>query len=468
MATTVAYSYTGANTLINALIEDGFKWSSGTPVTTIKYFFAGPDANHSASSYFNWSTLEKTAAIKALNTWAAVANLSFVQGTFLTADLVEYVTTAQQAGATYGSHDLPDAPPNWYSEGFFNRAGPGWDETNASGGLNPGGDGFYTLIHEFGHALGLKHPHDAPAFPGVTNGNSSQLGQFLLNQGIFTVMSYNYGHFSARDMEAKGIFNYGFNTGPSALDIAAIQQLYGVRASHTGNDVYTLPDHNGLGTAYSCLWDTGGTDMMRYTGTHASTIDLRAATLLVAAGGGGFLSDAAGIFGGLTIANGVVIENASGGSGADRILGNSAANVVFGNAGADTLIAGAGNDTLVGGLGKDTQTGGAGLDRFVFKAVNETTTVLTSADVITDFLVGTDKVHLAGIDAIAGGVDNVFAWRGTAALTGAGQLRYVKHDAAGAVNDYTIVAGSTDADATAEFWIKLTGAFNLAATDFVL
>ena len=45
-----------------------------------------------------------------------------------------------------------------------------------------------------------------------------------------------------------------------------------------------------------------------------------------------------GIFGGLTIANGVVIENASGGSGNDTIRGNSADNVLDGNAGDDTAV----------------------------------------------------------------------------------------------------------------------------------
>ena len=45
-----------------------------------------------------------------------------------------------------------------------------------------------------------------------------------------------------------------------------------------------------------------------------------------------------GIFGGLTIANGVVIENASGGSGNDTIRGNSADNVLVGNAGDDTAV----------------------------------------------------------------------------------------------------------------------------------
>ena len=45
-----------------------------------------------------------------------------------------------------------------------------------------------------------------------------------------------------------------------------------------------------------------------------------------------------GILGGLTIANGVVVENASGGSGNDTIRGNSADNVIVRNAGDDTAV----------------------------------------------------------------------------------------------------------------------------------
>ena len=53
---------------------------------------------------------------------------------------------------------------------------------------------------------------------------------------------------------------------------------------------------------------------------------------------GGAISKVDGIFGGLTIANGVVIENAAGGSGNDTLRGNSADNVLDGKAGDDTAV----------------------------------------------------------------------------------------------------------------------------------
>ena len=53
-------------------------------------------------------------------------------------------------------------------------------------------------------------------------------------------------------------------------------------------------------------------------------IDLTAATLDYSPTGAGVVSYAQGIFGGYTIANGVVIENAAGSSGNDVLIGNDA------------------------------------------------------------------------------------------------------------------------------------------------
>ena len=58
-----------------------------------------------------------------------------------------------------------------------------------------------------------------------------------------------------------------------------------------------------------------------------ATIDLRAASLVFGDPiAGGAMSRVDGIFGGYTIANGVVIENAVGGKGNDTLVGNSADN----------------------------------------------------------------------------------------------------------------------------------------------
>ena len=87
-------------------------------------------------------------------------------------------------------------------------------------------------------------------------------------------------------------------------------------------------------------------------------IDLLAATLDYTPTGGGVVSFVHNVWGGYTIANGVVVENATGGSGNDVLLGNAAANVLTGNDGNDSLIGRDGDDTLLGGVGNDLLDGG--------------------------------------------------------------------------------------------------------------
>jgi Ca2+-binding RTX toxin-like protein len=83
----------------------------------------------------------------------------------------------------------------------------------------------------------------------------------------------------------------------------------------------------------------------------------------------------------------------SGHSGADLLVGTAGPDVIVGGAGMDTLIGGDGDDRLIGGLGRDTLTGGSGADTFVFVAPKA-----YSADKITDFEHGIDKLEFKGSD----------------------------------------------------------------------
>lgn len=85
------------------------------------------------------------------------------------------------------------------------------------------------------------------------------------------------------------------------------------------------------------------------------------------------------------------IEGLTGGSGADSLTGNSVNNILSGGAGADTLTGGGGADRLIGGAGADRLTGGAGNDIFVLDHFASTD---ASADLITDFTRGQDKIDL--------------------------------------------------------------------------
>lgn len=199
----------------------------------------------------------------------------------------------------------------------------------------------YTTIHEIGHTLGLAHPHDeGNVIPGVDNQDDP--GDFGLNYALNTRMSYVFAPpGSGQQFEQPGL-GYAFG----AIDIAALHLLYGANTqTGLGDTVY------GSTSVFNTIWDNGGSDTIDFSAATGNTvIDLRAATLDVAVGGGGFLSfvsgqNGAALDGGYTIAYGVIVENALGGAGADTMTGNAQANAFTG---------GAGNDVIDGGDGRDT------------------------------------------------------------------------------------------------------------------
>lgn len=336
--------------------------------------------------------------------------------------------------------------------------------------LHQGGYDFTTFIHELGHTLGLKHTHDSgggerPNFPGVID-PFGDYGDFNLNQGIYTMMTYNDGWQTGPNgpLDPTVISRYGYEGSPMAFDIAALQFLYGANPNYrAGNDVYTLNSANVSGTFYSCIWDTSGVDTIRNTSNKPSIIDLRPATLQHAVGGGGYLSVANGVNGGFTIAKGTMIENAIGGAGIDTITGNWSANTLTGNAGSDLINGVGGADRIIGGAGADTLIGGGGADDFVYAAVNDSN---SSFDVIKDFVHGMDNIDVAAIDAngtVAGNA--AFGFRGNLAFTGNGaEVRFVHNVPANATSVLFDIDGNQIADMT----IRLTGLIALDAGDFIL
>ena len=155
----------------------------------------------------------------------------------------------------------------------------------------------------------------------------------------------------------------------------------------------------------------------------------------------------------------------------DTINGTEGSDVIYSLSGNDKIYAGSGHDTLQGGNGNDTMSGGNGNDHFVFNTVSESGTSATSCDVITDFWTGQDKINLSAIDAFASSsVNDTFVLKGTAAFNDAthGEVRYQKFDNSGIANDYTMVWIDNDADTGVEMAIRLTGLYNLSASDFIL
>ncbi|KQT49317.1 hypothetical protein ASG52_10190 [Methylobacterium sp. Leaf456] len=227
----------------------------------------------------------------------------------------------------------------------------GIDPTSVKGAADVVRLGTYseTWLHEIGHSLGLKHTHDidaGPPLPGVVGPADKGTGN--LNSQIYSVMGYTYPFFGEDNpFTLSKDVNTALNAQPGsfgAIDIAALQHLYGARAHNVDNNVYRFSDDVDADRGYTTIWDTGGIDTIAYEGGSRAKIDLRAATLKAEIGGGGWLSTSETLTGGFTIANGVVIENATGGSRNDILIGNAASNTLDGRGGADRMSGLSGDD----------------------------------------------------------------------------------------------------------------------------
>ena len=378
--------------------DDNFRWNAesdvGSSVLVTYSFNDGSDLPSTsgaldnpfgASNFSSFTEPQKNNFRLAAAEFMAVSGIVLVE---VSGDADIGVFNAHGTGVG-GYADLPYVSGSYQSE--VELVVDSW------GDYAPGSYGYFTILHELGHALGLEHTHEG----------AYQLAS-ALDSTAHSVMSYNY------DGTAQGL---------QALDVAALKHLYGDQAvsggwsfsqgsaaarldanGSQGSDVFIAPAPVNKAAFATKIkgydgddWITGqnASDILRGNKGHDTLDGLSGNDKLRGGGdndtiyggaGDDFLHGGSGddsVFG--QSGNDTII----GGSGSDRLSGGEGNDNLSGRLNADTLSAGAGNDTLDGGGGDDVLSGGGGTDLFIFQTGS-------GHDRITDFDANAEIIRFVG------------------------------------------------------------------------
>ncbi|MBW8880304.1 MAG: hypothetical protein JF615_02445, partial [Asticcacaulis sp.] len=430
---TVVSDYTA---LLSGDSWNGLELASTPAIVTFSFATTAPATDQAvlgSGAYGTFAALsaaQKDQVRAALAEWAGASGITMVEVPYGASDMT--FSSYDFSGSAYDGRDgvgfYPFGDWNYYSypnflDGGFDVAGHVLlNRDSLSGGLFNCG----LLLHEIGHALGLKHP--AETFMNYASGvNHDQV--LASDDPTLTVMTQQ-------------------PNGPqhlTALDTAAIQHVYGSNAMD--GTQYASWAYNSAGNSFTfAARSTGG--VTRGSAVNDAVTGSASADTVLGLTGNDSLNGLAGndsLFGGSgadKLDGGLGIDSLYGGKGNDTYIvdnasdwvvefagegtdtvaasisytlasnverlvltggsslvgyGNATTNTLIGNSGANALYGYDGNDTLDGGTGNDTLDGGVGNDTYYVDA---------GSDVVTDSA-GRDTVYSSATFAAPEGIETV-------------------------------------------------------------
>ncbi|MDC3362233.1 M10 family metallopeptidase C-terminal domain-containing protein [Gammaproteobacteria bacterium] len=273
-------------------------------------------ATEMAEGFTPFNDIQKQNAMDALKYIETVTALLFVQtNEVLESNTLVFAFNTQEEDS-YAYAYLPEIHP--LGSDIYMAIHP----TNET--MSVGTEGALTLIHEIGHALGLKHPHEEAEGSGevsVLPADEDSVAN--------TVMSY--------EESTVENFKFEFNT----LDIAALHYIYGPNPkARASDDTYEISS-----TQTNFIWDGAGVDTIDASKLEAGV------TLHLSPGYHDFVGESAASIvtapGQITVNFGTTIENVIGSVFNDALFGNAQANVITDNGGSDNIDGGDGTDIAI-------------------------------------------------------------------------------------------------------------------------